>query len=303
MPRALPAQHGSGVMSWPEYVAELDHLSKAIDDLPNHPRALPTILQSLHSQWTVESDGQVFQIRTDDIRTTLEQWRSRPNEQSLHALEQRVMSLLHDAEAFGRPAQDLSAYEARTAAILSRAEFRDMDKQTLWEKLRQEILSLMSRWFGRMIGSSYFPVVGKVTVWTLVGLAVLAVLYWTLRTIQRNARLETLVTQPVPIAARKWHAWIEEAQSAANEKRWRDAVHYAYWGAISFLEEKGSWSPDRSRTPREYLALLPSGNEHRPPLFELTRQFEAVWYGYEEANPDSFSKVLADLEKLGCSIG
>jgi hypothetical protein len=46
--------------------------------------------------------------------------------------------------------------------------------------------------------------------------------------------------------------------------------------------------------------LLPSSSEHHPTLMALTRSFEVVWYGKQEADADAFSQTLAQLEKLGC---
>jgi hypothetical protein len=91
-----------------------------------------------------------------------------------------------------------------------------------------------------------------------------------------------------------------EARAAADRGNWREAIHLAYWCGVSFLEAQGMWRPDYARTPREYLRLLPSSSQHHPPLAALTRSFEVVWYGTQEADADSYSQTLAHLEKLGC---
>jgi hypothetical protein len=93
---------------------------------------------------------------------------------------------------------------------------------------------------------------------------------------------------------------MQEARLAAEGGNWRDAIHLGYWCGISFLEAQELWRPDTARTPREYLRLLPSASEHRKTLGTLTRTFELVWYGTQEADENAFSEALAQLEKLGC---
>ena len=93
---------------------------------------------------------------------------------------------------------------------------------------------------------------------------------------------------------------MSEAQEAAASGLWREAVHLAYWAGISFLEEGSAWRPDKARTPREYLRLLPAASEHRSALSALTRQLEVTWYGNDPAGPDTFSETVTLLENLGC---
>jgi hypothetical protein len=112
--------------------------------------------------------------------------------------------------------------------------------------------------------------------------------------------METVVPAALPVSAKQWRVWLKEAHTAAAQGLWREAVHLAYWAGISFLEESGMWRPDKARTPREYLRLLPSGSEHSSTLNTLTRQLEVTWYGTQAAGPETFSETLTNLEKLGC---
>ncbi len=63
----------------------------------------------------------------------------------------------------------------------------------------------------------------------------------------------------------------------------------------------GVWRPDASRTPREYLRLLPRDSKHRPALANLTRSFEMAWYGYRPVTPAQAQSALHELENLGCN--
>jgi hypothetical protein len=137
-------------------------------------------------------------------------------------------------------------------------------------------------------------------VWSLVGVAVLALAWFVYREMKRNARLETIMPEVLPVSAKQWRVWLEEAQAAAAKGLWRDAVHLAYWGGISFLEESGMWRPDQARTPREYLRLLPADSHHREALSTLTRQLEVTWYGNQPAGSETFADTLTHLEEMGC---
>jgi uncharacterized protein DUF4129 len=123
---------------------------------------------------------------------------------------------------------------------------------------------------------------------------------WMYRTIRSSAAHETILAGPLPVSAKEWTVWLAEARAAANRGDWRDAIHLAYWCSISYLEARGVWRPDRARTPREYLRLMPPSSADRPALAALTQGFELVWYGMQDADADAFAQALAQLKKLGC---
>jgi len=112
--------------------------------------------------------------------------------------------------------------------------------------------------------------------------------------------VEAIVPLSLSVSSKGWKVWMKEARLAAEGGNWRDAIHLGYWCGISFLEAQELWWPDTARTPREYLRLLPSASEQRETLGTLTRTFELVWYGTQEADANAFSETLAQLEKLGC---
>ena len=93
---------------------------------------------------------------------------------------------------------------------------------------------------------------------------------------------------------------MEASRAAAERGDWREAVHLAYWAGISFLEAQGLWRPDRARTPREYLRLLPPANTARPALQALTRSFEQIWNAQRPASDSDYGAALSHLEALGC---
>ena len=93
-----------------------------------------------------------------------------------------------------------------------------------------------------------------------------------------------------------------QARSAAEQGAWREAVRLTYWCGIAWLETRGTWRPDPSRTPREYLRLLPAAHEHTAALRTLTNLAEHVWYGGAPAGAAQFDDAVARLKDLGCPV-
>jgi hypothetical protein len=183
---------------------------------------------------------------------------------------------------------------------LADPEFNAIRGSSWFDRLKQRIANWLLSLLTRVFSSSAIPTISNVAVYGLIGIAVLALAYWILRTLHDNAGVETLLPGTMAVSSKEWGIWMAEARAAADAGNWRDAVHLAYWSGISYLETQGWWPPDRARTPREYLRLLPSSSQHSPALRELTRNFEIVWYGTQPADAEAFSQTVAQLEKLGC---
>ena len=151
-----------------------------------------------------------------------------------------------------------------------------------------------------MVTSSAFPLVSRILIWGLLALAVVAAVFLVIRNYRQGNVYTQFTGSPDAVSAKPWRDWQAEAQAAAREGRWRDAVHLSYWAAISYLEGQGLWRPDRARTPREYLKLLPEADTHRDFLRQLTRSFEKVWYGTDPATAETYAGASSLLERMGC---
>jgi hypothetical protein len=215
-------------------------------------------------------------------------------------LLERIEALKADAQAFQQVQSDTASVRATLDQILARGEFHQVHGPTWLDRLKFKVLAWIFGLISRFFSSSSVPVVGRVFVWSLVSIAVIVLAFFIYRTMKQNARMETIMPEVLPVSAKQWRVWMEEAQAAGANGLWRDAVHLAYWAGISFLEENGMWRPDQARTPREYLRLLPATSEHRSTLSTLTRQFEVTWYGNQQAGPEAFAEALTYLENLGC---
>jgi hypothetical protein len=268
--------------------------------LRGNPARAATLANESPSHWQVADSGRNFQISTEPLKVQLSAFAKNGDPKALSALRSQIDYLRSQATEFLKAPEDVSSGRTHLTEILARREFRRVHGPTWWDEVQRRIAEALLRFVERVLGSSAVPKITKVFVWTLVGVAVLALAIWMYRILRRGTQLESIAPGPLPVSAKQWPVWLREARAAADRGAWRDAVHLAYWAGISFLEERGMWRPDRARTPREYLRLLPEESEQRPPLSSLTRQFEAVWYGYREAGPAAFSETVAQLEKLGC---
>jgi hypothetical protein len=289
------------VFSFAEYVAELDRLAEFAKHTDADSDSAASGIAELLGGWKLQSDGRVFEIPTSTLFDQFEKLQRHPDAEGRDRLLESIAAMKADAQAFQQsPDASSSGARATLTQILARREFHQVHGPTWLDRLKIKILSWIVHLLTVTFGSSAAPVVGKIFVWGVVVVAVLALAWFIYREMKRNARLETIMPEVLPVSAKQWRIWLAEAQAAAARGLWRDAVHLAYWGGISFLEESGMWRPDQARTPREYLRLLPADSQHRAALSTLTRQLEVTWYGNQQAGPETFSQTLTHLEELGC---
>ena len=150
-----------------------------------------------------------------------------------------------------------------------------------------------------LFGQSSIPTIGNLLVYALIVLAVMALAILTFRTLRRATADDASVAN-APVPRKEWAEWLGEAEAAAARAAWREAVHATYWCAVAWLEARGAWRIDRTRTPREYSSLIPDANPDRATLAALTRKFERVWYGNDDADAAAFTEAMASLRKFGC---
>jgi hypothetical protein len=293
-------QYPAHKFSLPEYMAELDYLGGFANEALQDKTAAATALSDFHGEWVVEAAGRSFSINTDWLTDQFEKLEKNPTASLRDDILERLAAMKANAAAFQSEPADTKGAHQKLTAILARSEFQQVRGATWWDRFWFRVRMWIYRTLSKMFGSSSAPTVGRFFVWSLVGVAVLALAYFIFRTIRQNARLESIMPEVLPLSAKQWRVWLKEAREAAAKGLWRDAVHLSYWGGISFLEESGMWRPDQARTPREYLRLLPADSQHRATLKNLTRRLEVTWYGNETAGPEAFSETVANLEELGC---
>ncbi len=298
-PLGSVAAAGGLPLSLLQYIATLQQLQQAVASAQDS-RAASAIAQNLPSEWDVTADGREFDVSTDGLRTRLNDYAKQYTPANRDAITSQLGLLLGDAEKMSSAKANFTVERKRLDEILSRHEFRNVKGESWWDRMKRAVQRWLWHLFQRLLSSSAYPVVSRVVIWGLLALAVAVACFWMVRLYREKAIYTQFTGSPEAVSAKPWRDWQAEAQAAAQQGRWRDAVHLLYWAGISFLEGQGLWRPDRARTPREYLRLLPSGDLHRDPLQQLTRSFEKVWYGNDTATAETFAGASALLERLGC---
>jgi len=286
-------------LSLSQYVAELKQLRQTATGAAD-PKAISSLAQELPAQWSVAADGREFEVPTNGLKHWLTDYLKQPTPANRDAITSQLDLLLGNAQAMQSPQVTLSGERSRLAEILSRREFRKVEGETWYDRLKRAVQRWLWGLVQRMLLSSAYPAISKVLIWGLLAAAIAVAGYWVVRSYRAGNIYTQFSGAPDVVSAKPWRDWQAEAQVAAQRGRWRDAVHLLYWAGISFLEAQGLWRPDLARTPREYLRLLPVEDVHRSPLQQLTRTFEAVWYGNDPATAQTFAGASALLEQLGC---
>ena len=291
---------GENPLSSSEYRAELDRLQAATQQLDSSGNSTPAALHGLPETWHVHAGEQDFDISTEGLQRDVRRYESDKSITNALAIRTRINSLRDDLDGFDKPPVDVSSRRSELTSILSRPEFGDIHGPTWLDHLKLRIIEFLLGILRRLFRSSAIPTISKYFVYVLMGVALLALIYIAYRSIWRGQEVAEVVPKDLPVSAKEWAIWLQEARAAAAKGDWRDAVHLAYWAGISFLERQGFWKPDRARTPREYLRLLSVSSDKRETLAALTRIFELSWYAKRDASEGTFSETLAELEKLGC---
>ena len=293
----------SSPISLDEYRRQLAGIVERVDSLRDHPENAATVESSIPEQIEVRTSSGAITVDNSDLKAGLTEFAkadAKKRAWMLPQIQEYLDALRRGAASFDRP-QPAGARD-QLAAILAQREFRNRRGPSAKDVLLAKLFGWLIRMLNRLsvagnAGFSWFQLV----IYGIIVGALAVILIWTLRRL-RGRRGEDSPREIVPFApsARSWHAWLAEARSRAQQQDWRNAVHLAYWAGISFLEEHGSWKPNRARTPREYLRLVGARTPRYPALAALTRQLERVWYGYSDAGESDFNEALAQLEKLGC---
>jgi len=220
-------------------------------------------------------------------------------------LEAARIRLAGDLAQAGASAALPTAHAAEREAmkqVLAGRDFRNIEEPAARNRFLEQIGDWLNRLFSSAArfgaGSAW---IGQALVWGFV-LAVCVGLAWGLIQFERRWRIRLIPDSdgaaPGAASARDWQLWLEDARQAAAAGRWREAIHFVYWAAISRLESRRLWPADRARTPREYLALVAPSDLRRPGLAALTGSFERIWYGGRAAAEDDYRMAERLAEAL-----
>jgi hypothetical protein len=197
--------------------------------------------------------------------------------------------------------QSFARAQATLRDVLAQPEFRDIEEVTWWDRLKSRLLQMLAALFGGVgrLGKAV-PWLGKLLEWLLFAGAAAGLLAFFLRNLSRQ-RVRVAMGAPI-VQKRGWDLeatdWAERAERHAASSEWRDGVHCLYWAAIVLLESQRAWRHNPTRTPREYILLLPTGSTRQVALRRLTRILERVWYGLHDATPEEYAQARELYEGL-----
>jgi hypothetical protein len=290
-----------------EYTAHLESLRALVERCQASAAACDVAQVGDDDRVTLQSLGSganlnQFEARYDWLREALKaagDAKARGSERDLSAALRRIDDAQREAGA--QPGEKGFA-EARHRAdsILGHQEFVTVKEQSIWDKLIARFFLWLDSLFTDVARfGQRSPWIGPLLEWGLIALALVGLALWAMRALQRQrlaVRAEaTRQIESWEDASRNWRSLAEE-QAARHE--WREAVHCIYWASIVMLEGRRFWSPNRSRTPREYVSLLEAGSPRWNLLRQQTRGFERIWYGLNPAAEADYRQALELHEGL-----
>lgn len=296
------------------FAKELGRLEVGLESARKSTAALRTYRESLPKAWAVDAGGRHYDVPTDLLVSRLVRAERQPElrGQQLDQARDYLGALAAEtASLSGQPTARADAARAKLDAILARREYAHAQKQSWWDKLWARINEILFNAMVRILrGVGGQASLGYILLWIGICAAAVLIAYWIFRRWFREARGEEMALQAAAVPSRSWQEWIFAARDAAGRGDYRMAIHCAYWAGIARLQDLGALSPDRAKTPREYLRALAKSKLILPEtlatrqqaLSLLTARLEKIWYGYQSATEADFRDSLTQLEILGCRL-
>ncbi len=296
------------------FIQKLGQLKAGLETARQSTETLRAYRESLPTTWIVSTGKRHFVVPTDLLVSQLARAESQPEIRTI-----TVKRALDYLDALASETASISTQEstspdsarAKLNSILSRPEYAHAMRESWWDKIRSRInemlLDALRRIFSA-VGSQ--DSLGYILLWIGVGAAAVFIAYSIFRRWMRAAKGEEMALQAAAVPLRSWQEWVYAARESAARADYRMAIHCAYWAGIARLQELGALSPDRSKTPREYLSALAKSKMIVPEtlatrqeaLHRLTSRLEKMWYGYQAATEADFRDSLTQLETLGCRL-
>jgi hypothetical protein len=293
-----------GALTVAQYSKQLRSYEQRVRALSSHPARISELMRSLPKELTVRSSRGEIHVRIDFLRDGLARFfraerKVRP--QILSSLTDRLAAMRREADEYEQPSFANQGHRNKLKEILAAREFNRVNGPNALELLRARIAAWIYRQLDRL--SPKIPEVselGQIAIWVVIAMASSIMGVWLYRISRR--KLADVPREIVPFfpSDKTWQAWLIDARQKALQGQWRDAIHLAFWAAVSRLETDGVWRPDRARTPREYLQAIPAANAAKAPFNSLVSRFETVWYGNRPSSEIDFAGCIRELENLGC---
>jgi hypothetical protein len=282
--------------------SELLRLSDKLGNNPSHAE-IGALRNSLPQSWVVWTPQRTYPISTKPLQDQLDGFAP------VATARAWIEHLRVEIEASQAHGPNLGAARPELNHILGSPEFGAVHPPSGWEMFRQRVAAWAQQMLLRILGRmGRHPIGARILFWSLLIGGVAFVALWVFRFLTSRDSMESLKPGSTIATSRTWQEWIRAARQAANNGDFREAVHSAYWAGIVRLEDTGTVPRDRTRTPREYVALMAksdsvgtgSQTNRREALMALTSRLERTWYANRSAQSQDFRDSLRQLQELGC---
>jgi hypothetical protein len=259
------------------------------------------VLTEIPLAWDVATSEHRYSISTEPLRTLLKSAEA----DDIREAKRWLDALAQQLDSFSKaPAQSQPNARSTLNRILARPEFRGVHPPTAWELFRQRVAAWIGSLIERLFGfAAQHPTERQILFWIVVVgavglLAACLIRFWS----GRDARF-TLARAERAVRSQSWMEWVRAAREAANRGDPREAIRCTYWAGVALLQERRVLPEDLTRTPREYLRLIPAPERAAAaPLRDLTEGLERFWYAGQAAHANDFEASLKQLEALGCKL-
>jgi len=295
-------------LSLAQFHDQLDHLNSQVTALETRPENAEALRKALPDHWTIVGGRQPIDVSAKSLDQALTVFQKQTPENkkvTLRELHTQLTVMQSQLDGFAQSEGTNDAMRKRLDDILAAREFSSVQGPSMWDIWWDSVQTWIRKWWDKLFGKIHITPpdiswLGRIFVWLVIAAGACVLGIWLFRIYNRKQPEFTREIIPFAPSAKSWRVWLDEARAKAERGEWREAIHLSYWAGVSYLEASGLWTPDRARTPREYLRAVDQRDPKKPPFTALTRRFESVWYGSRGAHATDFDAALAELEKLGC---
>ncbi len=205
------------------------------------------------------------------------------------------------SESPGHVIEDRVAARAVLHDVLSQRAFAGARHESWSMGLHRRFEKWLTDLWARLLGSRFGrPSAARVVAWIVSIGAMCVLIAWLWRAARRNRHGDAFQLDAPAREERGWRMLAEQALDLIGTGRTREGARLAYRAAVQRLEDDGAFAHDATRTPREYLRLIPEQHRRRPALSTLTAAFERLWYGSRDASADEGREIVRILQELEC---
>jgi len=200
-----------------------------------------------------------------------------------------------------QPTVDRAAARAVLHDVLSQRAFSHAGGESRLGQFRRRVDEWFTNLWARVVGNrSLRPSAPRVIAWGASSVALCVLFVWLWRVVRRSQRDQWFELRTPTREDRAWRDIAQRAVELIRAGRIREGARLAYGAAVRRLEEDGAFTHDPTRTPREYLRLVPEQHRRHPALAMLTAAFERIWYGSRDASADEGREIVRLLRELEC---